>query len=148
MKNMRVLIDTNIVLDWLLKRKPFQENAEYIMEKSMFADVDAYLTAHSLSDLFYILRKDFDVQKRKKLLLLLCDRLGIIAEDKDIIKFVLQNEAWNDLEDGLQMRCADVENLDYIVTRNIKDFSDSKVMAILPEQFIALYEAQQTVKNR
>lgn len=56
MKNMRVLIDTNIVRAWLLKRKPFQENAEYIMEKSMFADADAYLTAHSLSDLFYILR--------------------------------------------------------------------------------------------
>lgn len=148
MKNMRVLIDTNIVLDWLLKRKPFQENAEYIMEKCMFADVDAYLTAHSLSDLFYILRKDFDVQKRKKLLLLLCDRLGIIAEDKDIIKFVLLNESWNDLEDGLQMRCADVENLDYILTRNIKDFRDSEVMAILPEQFIALYEAQQAVKDR
>lgn len=74
--------------------------------------------------------------------------MGIIAEDKDIIKFVLQNEVWNDLEDGLQMRCANVENLDYIVTRNIKDFSDSEVMAILPEQLIALYEAQQAVKER
>lgn len=148
MKSMRVLIDTNIVLDWLLKREAFQEQAKYIMEKSMFANVDAYLTAHTLSDLFYILRKDFDVKKRKELLLLLCDRLGIIAEDKEIIKYALAKEVWPDLEDGLQMRCADVENLDYIVTRNIKDFRGSEVLAILPEQFIALYEAQNATEHK
>ncbi len=39
MKNMRVLIDTNIILDWLLHREPFHSNAEYIVEKCMFGDV-------------------------------------------------------------------------------------------------------------
>ncbi len=58
MKNMRVLIDTNIILDWLLHRKPFHSNAEYIVEKCMFGDVDGYLTAHMMSDLFYILRQN------------------------------------------------------------------------------------------
>ena len=75
MKSIRVLIDTNIVLDWLMCRKPFQEHARFIMEKCLFGDLDGYLTAHSISDLFYILRKDFDVNKRKKLLL-----LGLLME--------------------------------------------------------------------
>lgn len=142
MKNMRVLIDTNVVLDWLLVREPFLENARYIMEKCLFEDLDGYLTAHSLTDLFYILRKDFDVEKRKKLILLLCDNMNIIAEDKEAFKAALRNENWTDLEDGLQMQSASSEDLDYIVTRNIKDFRTSSVLPVLPEQLIALYKAQ------
>lgn len=143
MKNIRVLIDTNIVLDWLMSREPFQENARFIMEKCLFGDLEGYLTAHSISDLFYILRKDFDVNKRKKLLLLLCDNMKVIIEDKDTIKTVLMNDKWMDLEDGLQMQCASMEGLDYIVTRNIKDFQESLVLPVLPEQLIALYKSQQ-----
>lgn len=115
MKNIRVLIDTNIVLDWLMCREPFQENARFIMEKCLFGDLDGYLTAHSISDLFYILRKDFDVNKRKKLLLLLCDNMNVIIEDKDTIKTVLMNEKWTDFEDGLQMQCALREELEYSI---------------------------------
>ena len=143
MKSIRILIDTNIVLDWLMCRKPFQEHARFIMEKCLFGDLDGYLTAHSISDLFYILRKDFDVNKRKKLLLLLCDNMKVIIEDKDTIRTVLMNEKWTDLEDGLQMQCALREELDYIVTRNIKDFQNSSVMPVLPEQLIALYKSRQ-----
>lgn len=143
MKNMRVLIDTNIVLDWLMSREPFQDNARYIMEKCLFGDLEGYLTVHSLTDLFYILRKDFDVDKRKKLILLLCDNTNIIAEDKQAVKSALSNENWNDLEDGLQMQSASHEELDYIVTRNIKDFRTSLILPILPEQMIELYKAQQ-----
>lgn len=119
MKSMRVLIDTNIILDWLMSREPFQENARYIMEKCLFGDLEGYLTVHSLTDLFYILRKDFDVDKRKELILLLCDNMNIIAENKETVKSVLKNTSWSDLDDGLQMECAYHEKLDYIVTREI-----------------------------
>lgn len=142
MKNMRVLIDTNIVLDWLMSREPYLESARYIMEKCLFGDLEGYLTVHSLTDLFYILRKDFDVDKRKKLILLLCDNMNIIAEDKAAVKAALGNEDWRDLEDGLQMECASQEALDYIVTRNIKDFKMSAVLPVLPEQMIELYKAK------
>lgn len=142
MKNMRVLIDTNIILDWLMTRKPFQEKAKNIMETCFFGDMDGYVTAHTLSDIFYILRKDFDVDKRKKLLLLLCEHLQIISEDKNTIRQVLECEKWRDLEDGLQMQCAVNEKLDYIVTRNIKDFKDSPVMPLLPEQLIERFKIQ------
>ena len=142
MKNMRVLIDTNIILDWLMTRKPFQEKAKNIMETCFFGDMDGYVTAHTLSDIFYILRKDFDVDKRKKLLLLFCEHLQIIPEDKNTIRQVLECEKWRDLEDGLQMQCAVNEKLDYIVTRNIKDFKDSPVMPLLPEQLIERFKIQ------
>ena len=138
MKNMRILIDTNIILDWLMCREPFQERAKWIMQESMFGSLEGYIAAHSLTDLFYILRKDFDVPKRKELLMLLCNHLQIIPEDAAIIKEALNQETWTDLEDGLQMQCAKERNLDYIVTRNIKDFSDSPIQPLSPEDFIEI----------
>lgn len=142
MKNIRVLIDTNIVLDWLMCRKPFEANATYIMEKCLLEDLEGYLTVHSLTDLFYILRKYFDAGKRKKLILLLCNNMNIITEDKMAVKSALENENWMDLEDGLQMQGAIDEKLDYIVTRNINDFKASTILPILPEKLIELYKIQ------
>lgn len=137
---MKVLIDTNVVLDWLMNRRPFGEIAKAIMEKCILGDLEGYLAGHTLADLFYILRKDFEVRKRKKLLLFLCDSMKIIPEDKKTIERALINDKWNDLEDGLQMQCAKNAHLDYIITRNTKDFINSFVPAIQPETFLDLYE--------
>lgn len=140
MKNMKVLIDTNIILDWLLHREPFHSNAKYIVEKCIFGNVDGYLTAHMMTDLFYILRKKLNANKRKKLLIFLCDTMEIISEDQVTIRNALYNEQWMDLEDGLQMECADKMKIDYIITRNTRDFTMSKVTAIEPERFIEIYK--------
>ena len=138
MKNMRVLIDTNILLDWLMNREPFLQNATKIMENCLFGNLEGFLSAHTLPDLFYILRKDFSVKKRKELLILLCDNMKVIPEDQETIKATLTNDAWLDLEDGLQMQCAAIEDLDYIITRNLKDFEASAIKVISPEQFLTL----------
>lgn len=145
MKNMQVLIDTNVILDWLMQRVPFGEDAKYVLEKAMFGDVEGYLTSHTLPDLFYILRKDFNVDKRKQLLLLLCEHLHVITENKETIMEAITHEDWKDLEDGLQMQCALEKDLDYIITRNIKDFANSKVKAILPKDWIAIYKDNKNI---
>ncbi|WP_085022116.1 PIN domain-containing protein [Anaerovibrio sp. JC8] len=136
MKSIRVLIDTNIVLDWLMQREPFNSEAKTILYACLHGKIRGYLTAHCLTDLFYILRKDMEVTKRKQVLLLLCRYFYIITEDYKTIKDTLENQAWLDLEDGLQMQCAFNEKLDFIITRNIKDFETSKVPACLPNEFI------------
>ena len=110
---MKVLIDTNIILDWLLRREPFHSNAKYIVEKCIFG---------------------------KKLLIFLCNTMEIISEDQVTIRNALYNEQWMDLEDGLQMECADKMKMDYIITRNTRDFTMSKVTAIEPERFIEIYK--------
>ena len=140
MINMRILIDTNVILDWLMCREPFQKEAKRIMEESIFGDLEGYITAHSLTDLFYILRKDFNVEKRKELLLLLCEHLQIIPEDANTIKSALNQKEWLDLEDGLQMQCARERNLDYIVTRNIRDFSASSIPVLMPGALMEFYD--------
>ncbi|WP_288749924.1 hypothetical protein [uncultured Treponema sp.] len=86
---------------------------------------------------FFILRKDKTVEERKALILNLCSFFIVIPEDKNFYTAVCQNNDWNDLEDGLQMKCADFENLDYIVTRDAgKGFNNSPVKVISAENFL------------
>lgn len=138
MKDMKVLIDTNVILDWMMKREPNASNAKLIMEQCLFGEIDGYVTSHSFADIFYILRKDYSVEKRKKLLSLLCEGMKVVSEDKDTIRAVLHKEEWRDFEDGLQMQCAQNVKADYIVTQNLKDFQDSEIEALNEEQFCKL----------
>ncbi len=135
MRDMKVLIDTNVILDWIMSREPNATNAKRIMEQCLFGDIEAYITSHSVADLFYILRKDFTVDKRKALLCLLCESMEVIPEDKEIILEALRRRDWKDLEDGLQMQCAKKAGLDYIITQNLKDFQRSDVEAVNEEKF-------------
>lgn len=92
---MRMLIDTNVILDWLMRREPFHESARRVMEESIFGDIDGYISAHSLTDLFYILRKDFDTGRRKSLLMMLCERLNVISAVTDLSRKHIFGNTWN-----------------------------------------------------
>lgn len=135
---MEVLIDTNIVLDWFLKREPFYETAKKLLNKCWFSNIKSYLTLHSICDMFYIIDKKFDVAEKKKLLQLLLNRNDIISETKSDIEHFINDEMMDDLEDGLQMQSAEKCQLDYIITRNISDFENSSIRAIQPEDFLKL----------
>lgn len=135
---MEILIDTNIILDWLQNREPFSTNAKRIMEKAIFGNINGYISSHSLCDLFYILRKDFSVRHRMVLINMLTEYLNVIYEDKDDFASVTGNVELNDLEDALQMQCAYKKKVDYIVTRNIADFKLSPIPAILPTDLLPL----------
>ena len=137
---MRVLIDTNIALDWLAHREPFHEKAEFIMQACMDGEIEGNIASHSLSDLYYLLRKDLPTEERKQLLLLLllCRYFHILVESKETIMTAFDNSAWPDLEDGLLMQCAAEQHLDYIITRNEKDYSKSPVKVYSPKQFIEI----------
>ena len=134
---MKILIDTNIILDLIQSREPFSENASKIINSCVKKENEGYISEHSLSDIFFILRKDKTVEERKALILNLCSFFIVIPEDKNFYTAVCQNNDWNDLEDGLQMKCADFENLDYIVTRDAgKGFNNSPVKVISAENFL------------
>ena len=134
---MKILIDTNIILDLIQSREPFSENASKIINSCVKKENEGYISAHSLSDIFFILRKDKTVEERKALILNLCSFFTVIPEDKNFYTAVCQNNNWNDLEEGLKMKCADFENLDYIVTRDAgKGFNNSPVKVISAENFL------------
>ena len=133
---MLVLIDTNVLIDYIQKRTPFYISAEKIFNACAENKMDGCIAAHSVSNLFYILRKQFTVEERKELLKMLCTIFEVVGIDKESIMAALDDNGFDDFEDCLQTKCALALQADYIVTRNIKDFSNSQVKCLDPDTFV------------
>lgn len=129
---MRVLIDTNVLLDFYAKREEFYNDARELLGALIDKNCRIYVAAYSIPTIGYILRKHFSLDEVKAItddILAICrviplNRLGIINANNSNIK---------DYEDAFIEASAISQSVDYIVTRNIKDFSKSKVKAILPK---------------
>jgi predicted nucleic acid-binding protein len=133
---MVILVDTNIILDYFIARQPFVDNAREVLRLCSQQKCSGYIAAHSVTNIFYILRKHFPANERKEMLLGLCKITDIAGVQKKHVIDALSNEDFSDLEDRLQVECARIINADYIVTRNITDFSASPIPAILPEDLL------------
>lgn len=134
----RILIDTNILLDYLLTRDPFYEDASNIVSVCVDGKVEGCIAAHSVSNMFFILRKDYNSKERREILLSLCSIFDIEGIDKVKLMAGLQNEEFSDFEDCLQMECAKSFGAEYIVTRNINDYKISEIKAILPKDYLEM----------
>lgn len=135
---MEVLIDTNIILDWFLKRDQFYENSKAVLNKCWFGNIKSFITIHSLCDIYYMVGNKFPLEEKKKLIQFLLNRSEIIEENYNSVKAFIDYNFYDDLEDCLQIQSAQNLRLNYIITRNIKDFRYSTVQAVTPEQFLEM----------
>lgn len=129
---MQVLIDTNVLIDYIQKREPFYLSAEKIFNACAENRIEGFIAAHSVSNLFFILRKQFTVEERKGLLKMLCTIFEVVGINKETIMAALDDNGFDDFEDCLQVKCALTVHADYIVSRNIKDFMNSQVRCLDP----------------
>jgi predicted nucleic acid-binding protein len=132
----RVLLDTNVILDFLLKREPNYKDAQIIIEKIVNGNVHGYITASMVTDIFYILQKTngktFALNSLADLLII----LDVLTVYRDDIYSILHS-GWDDFEDALQAHVAIRNGMNAIVTRNIKDYKKVKnIDIILPLDFI------------
>lgn len=134
----RILIDTNVLLDYLLTREPFYEEAREVILTCTEGETKGCIAAHSISNMFYILRKDYDAKERREILSNLCTIFDVEGIDKAKLLSGLHNEDFSDFEDCLQMECAKAYNAEYIVTRNTDDYRSSEIKAILPKEYLKL----------
>jgi len=134
----RILIDTNVLLDYLLERQPFFEDAKRIITSCVEGKAKGSIAAHSISNMFFILRKDYDAKERREILYNLCSIFDVEGIDKAKLLAGLSNEDFLDFEDCLQMECAKSYGADYIVTRNVSDYATSEVKAIEPKDYLKL----------
>ncbi|MDD3240159.1 MAG: PIN domain-containing protein [Lachnospira sp.] len=135
---MRVLIDTNIVLDFLLNRDEYFKDANQIISKCAAKEIHGIIAAHTISNMFFIMRKQYSVQERKLLLKNMCKIFEVAGIDVNTILVALENEDFDDFEDCLQMRCAVNTNAQYIVTRNPSDFTSSIVPVVSPKEIVTM----------
>jgi predicted nucleic acid-binding protein len=133
---MNVLIDTNVVLDVLLRRQPHCEEAMRIMVLSEKKRINGYVSASAITDIYYITGKTLG--SKNKALELLKRLLSTIhiANVTDSIIFEAINLEWNDFEDSIQYVAGKNIFAECIITRNPQDFSESKIKIALPEDFL------------
>lgn len=135
---MTILVDTNIILDIFMDRKPYAEEAKTIMEKCVDGEIIGYLAAHTIPNLFYILRKAYSQKERRMLIRNLCDVFRISDLNAEKIISAVEKEHFADFEDCLQEECAVEVLADYIVTRNPDDYRMSRIKVITPGDFVKL----------
>ena len=134
--SMRILVDTNILLDYILDREPYGEAARCVVKACKDGTIKGCIAAHSISNMFFILRKVYAPEERRILLKSLCTLFEVESIDKRKIERALLNKEFSDFEDCLQMECALSFGADYIVSRNPKDFQNSKVPCIDPKELV------------
>jgi len=133
---MVLLIDTNIILDILQYRVPFYEASKKIMDLCGRRETEGYIALHSVSNIYFILRKQYSPENRRILLEGILKVLRVCGIGHEKVVSALKRKDFTDFEDCLQDECADSVNASYIITRNISDFKNSKVRAVTPEQFL------------
>jgi predicted nucleic acid-binding protein len=138
MKNMVTLIDTDVLLDFILRREQFYENALAIIQLHHQNKYRGFISSQCIPNMYYVLRKYFSETERRETLIGLCYLFPIYPANDIMIIQALREKSFKDFEDCLQSKCAEAINADYIVTRNIKDFKNSKVKAITPQDFLSI----------
>ncbi len=132
---MKVLIDTNIILDVLCNRKEFAENSAKVFKLCEIKKIAGYISALSIANIVYIMRKELNAEKVKEIL----EKLSLIFEIADLKADDLKRAStlnFNDFEDAIQSTQASRIKANYIITRNVKDYNNSKVAAIKPSELI------------
>jgi predicted nucleic acid-binding protein len=135
---MKVLVDTNVIIDALTGREPFRETAEQIFMIAANQTEDMYITASSATDIYYLVRKHLhSSEKAKNVMEKLYELFYILDVTSGDCRAALLSDI-KDYEDAVVSCCASRNQMDYIVTRNIKDFECSKVSVILPHDFLEM----------
>lgn len=132
---MRVFIDTNILLDYLIGREPYYEFADQVLKHCASKKVEGVIAAHSIPNIFYILRKDMTADERREVLLRICKIVKVEGIDQFKIITALNKKDFSDFEDCLQIECAEAVQADYIITRNVKDFTGCDIPAITAQEW-------------
>lgn len=131
----RVLFDSDVLLDVLSQRQPFFAASAQAVNTAATKMIAGYVAAHSVTNVFYILRRSMGSEAARASLRRLFQHLEVANVDRAVIDAALSSSI-TDFEDAVVSEAARAAGLDIIVTRNISDFKLSEVPAIRPEDFL------------
>ena len=132
---MKVLLDTNIVLDVLLKREPFFEDAQKVFVAAKWEDVDEYISASTITDIYYIAQRTMrDDAKTRTLIKNLLTVVHIATVSQTEIHYAI-DLPWKDFEDSVQYSVALLNSMDGIITRDRKGYHSSELPVWSPATF-------------
>lgn len=133
---MVLLIDANIILDVLMDRTGFVEQSAIIWKLCETEQIKGYVSTLTFANMMYVMRKELTPEKIEEVF----RKLSLIFEFVDFSSAVLDRAVemnWKDFEDAVQSATAEQVQADYIITRNVRDFANSKVIAFTPAELLA-----------
>jgi len=131
---MKVLLDTNVVLDLLLERENFKQ-AKQIFEKIEDRKIDGYLCATTITTIHYLVSKTYDKNKANDIIKDLLKLFEIVDVTKSILLKAIENNG-KDFEDSVIYSGAEFFDIDVIVTRDKKGFKNSNIKVLNPIEFL------------
>ncbi len=137
---MKILFDTNIILDVLLDKKPFSEHASFLMSLVERSEITGFLCATTVTTIHYLLAKNLDSAKAMGSI----NALMSLFEVASVNRLVLENalvSKFTDFEDSVLHEAGRHCGAEYIVTRNISDFKHAKLPAYTPTEFLSMLES-------
>ena len=132
----KVLIDTDVILDFFFDRQPFSEYAAKVFSLCELKLIQGFVTPVIFSNVYYLLRQTAKHEKVIEKLNQLITITDVLTMDRNVIVEAL-NSKFKDFEDALQNFAAvNTGNIDVILTRNTKDFKNSELGALTPENYL------------
>ncbi|TFF37551.1 type II toxin-antitoxin system VapC family toxin [Mucilaginibacter psychrotolerans] len=133
----QVFVDTNILIDLLADRPPFSKFAIQLFDLAEKSKVKLFTSSHAFATTHYLLKKHAPEKELRASLYSLLDYIDLISIVSAIIKKSLLSN-YKDFEDAIQIIAATaVPNIDFIVTRNLKDFKDAGITVLAPDELLS-----------
>ncbi|MFW0715925.1 PIN domain-containing protein [Pedobacter sp. N23S346] len=132
----KILIDSDIILDYFLDRKPFSEDSTKVLSLCENKEVSGFVTGLAIANIHYILRKEHSSKSILQGIKRLLSFLDVLVINKETILQAIDSD-FTDFEDALQNFSAENKgSVDIIITRNIKDYKKSNLTILTPEMFL------------
>jgi len=136
----RILVDLNVVIDVIQNRQPFYEDSAGVLDVVARREVSGWLAAHSVTTLYYVISRIRNREAAVNAVTGLLESFTVATVDDTVIRKAL-SLGWTDFEDAVQMAATVADDIDYLITRNIKDFQNGPVPVIQPAAFLALLDS-------
>jgi len=133
----RLLIDKNIVIDLLSKRDEFYVDAADLFSRADKKELELSISSLTFANTNYILSKLKSSKEAREILRKFKVLVELLSLDDKITELALSDDSFQDFEDGLQYYSAIENQIDVIITRNKKDFKNSKIPVLTAKEFLA-----------
>jgi len=140
----KLLIDTNIVLDLLAKREPFYKSAAQVFSLADKHKIKLTVSSLTFANTNYVLSRLKSAKEAREILRKFKILVKILSLNEKIVALALNDESFQDFEDGLQYYTAVENNQEIIITRDLRDFKHAKIPVMTAEEYLTSMEKSQS----
>ena len=142
---MKLFLDTNILIDKLANRQPFIEEVKQLCVAKFFGDVTLCVSVQSYLDAMFVLRKFAEQEELRRRAIATFKFFDVVDVEKQNLTPALESD-WPDVEDFMIAKTAEDVKADFLITRDLQGFKNSKVKAMTPKSFIRLLKEEYRVE--